>query len=141
MTTFLLKTEPETYSYDDLAREKQTVWDGVTNPAARAAMREARKGDEALIYHTGDERRIVGLARITCDAYPDPDEPGTTTKGEMKAPLFKVQAVKRAKRPVTLDEIKVDKRFKGFRLLKEHRLSVMVVPEAMDAAIRKMAGL
>lgn len=141
MTTFLLKTEPSEYSFDDLMREKKTVWDGVTNPAARAAMRTARKGDEALIYHTGDERRIVGLAKITCDAYPDPDEPGTTAKGEMKAPLFEVRALKRAKAPVTLDQIKSDVRFKGFRLLKEHRLSVVVVPQAMDAAIREMAGL
>lgn len=135
MATFLLKTEPDVYSYDDLVRDKKTHWDGVANNAALMHMRSARKGDEAFIYHTGDERAIVGLAKITSDPAPDPasDDP--------KRVVFEVRPAKRAKTPVTLAEVKADKRFAEFALVRQSRLGVMPVPPAMDRALRAMAGL
>ena len=72
MATFLLKTEPSEFSFDDLVRSRKAVWDGITNNAALAALRRAGTGDEALIYHTGDIKAIVGLARVTRGAYEDP---------------------------------------------------------------------
>lgn len=141
MTTYLLKTEPDDYSYDDLVRDKRTEWDGVTAPAALKHMRDVKKGDEAFIYHTGDERRIVGLAKVVTDAYEDPNKPGETAKGETKFPLFDVKPLKRAKTQVTLADIKADKRFADFPLVTIGRLSVMPVPPKLDAALRTMAGL
>ncbi len=141
MTTFLLKTEPSDYSFDDLLKDKRTPWDGVSSPAGNMHMRSAKKGDEAFIYHTASERRIVGLARIVTDPYEDPDRPGTTAKGDTKYPLFEVKPLKRVPTIVTLDEIKADTRFKDFALLRESRLSVMPVPDKLDAALRKMCGL
>ena len=72
MSVFLLKTEPSTYSYDDLVREKRAVWDGISNPVALRNLGTVKKGDDLLIYHTGDIKAVVGLARAASDAYPDP---------------------------------------------------------------------
>jgi len=141
MTTFLLKTEPDDYSYDDLARDRKTEWDGVTAPAACKHIRSAKKGDEAFIYHTGNERCIVGLAKIVTDPYEDPKKPGTTAKGDTKFPIFDIKPLKRAKTQVTLAEIKADGRFDDFALTREPRLSVMPVPAELDKALRDMAGL
>lgn len=145
MAMYLIKTEPSDYSYDDLVREKRTVWDGVTNPAARMHMRAIKKGDEVLIYHTGKEKAIVGVATVVKGAYPDPDEPGETAKGEMKAPLFEISPKKRAKTPLTLEMMKADERFShektGFALVREPRLSVMPVPAGVAELIRRMAGV
>ncbi len=140
MTTYLLKTEPSDYSYDDLDRDKREPWDGVRNPTAQMHMRTVKKGDEAFIYHTGKERAIVGLARIVTNPYEDPSEPGLNTKGQMKAPLFDVMPIKRAIMPVTLATIKGDARFEGFDLVRLGRLSVMPVPRKLDTLLRKMAG-
>lgn len=141
MATFLLKTEPGDYSWDDLKRDKTTTWDGVSNAAARSYIRKARKGDEAFIYHTGDQRRIVGLAKITSDPYEDPAEPGTNARGEIAAPVFDLKPVRAAPNAVTLAEIKADARFSDFALVRQSRLSVMEVPAPLDRALRKMAGL
>lgn len=141
MTTYLLKTEPDDYSYDDLVRDKREPWDGVRNPTAQMHMRRVRKGDEAFIYHTGKQRAIVGLAKILTDAYEDPDEPGLNAKGEMKAPLFDIAPLRAAKTPVTLATIKADERFKDFDLVRLGRLSVMPVPAKLDKLLRRMAGL
>lgn len=135
MTTFLLKTEPGEYAYDDLVSDKRTTWSGVSNAAALQAIRSAAKGDEAFIYHTGDEKRIVGLARIVSDPYPDPDA------GDPKLAVFDLTALKRAKTPVTLAQLKADRRFDGFALVRQPRLSVMPVPPVIDALLRKMTGL
>lgn len=134
MTTFLLKTEPETYSWDDLVREKATEWTGVTNPAALKHMRSAAVGDDVLLYHTGDEKRIVGLARIV-------SAPEDVMLGGRKSVVFRVEPLKPAKTPVTLAEVKADKRFAAFALVREPRLSVMPVPPALDAILRELAGL
>lgn len=140
MATWLLKTEPGTYAYDDLERERRTSWTGVTSPAAQKHMRAVRRGDECFIYHTGDERRVAGLARVVRGAYPDPEHPGETAAGETKFVLFDIAPVRRAEREVTLAAIKSDQRFANFELLRISRLSVMPVPEALDKALRTMCG-
>jgi predicted RNA-binding protein with PUA-like domain len=141
MATFLCKTEPGEYSYDDLVRDKKTSWTGVTNPAAQKHMRSIAKGDEILVYHTGDEKRIVGLALVVKGAYPDPDKPETLASGEPKFVLFDLKPVRAAGEGATLAAVKADARFEGFALLREHRLSVMPVPAKLDAILREMAGL
>ncbi len=141
MTTFLLKTEPGTYSFDDLVREKATTWDGVTNAAALIALRAMRKGDEAFIYHSGDDRAIVGLATVTRGAYADPKNPELNVKGEPKFAVVDLKPGKRARVPVTLAQVKADKRFARFQLVTVSRLSVMPVAPEHDRALREMAGL
>lgn len=141
MATFLLKTELDNYSFDDLVGDKRTHWDGVRNPTALMHMRTVKKGDEAFIYHTGKERRIAGLARIVSDVYEDPENPGLTGKGDLKGPLFDLAPVKAATKDVTLADIKADDRFKGFDLVRLSRLSAMPVPPMLDTLLRKMAGL
>lgn len=141
MPTFLFKTEPGTYSYADLVREKRTIWSGVANPAALATLRTAHKGDEAFIYHTGDEKAIVGLAQIVSNPYEDPENPGLNAEGLPKAAVVDVKPLRAAKTPVTLAALKADSRFKDFDLVRLPRMSVMLVPPALDSIIRKLAGL
>ena len=133
MTTFLLKTEPGDYAWDDLVRDKKTVWDGVANNAALLHMRGAKKGDEAFVYHTGNERAIVGLASIVSAPRTDPDD--------VRLVVFDVKPLRKAKTPVTLAAIKADPRFADFALVRQSRLSAMPVPAALDKALRAMAGL
>lgn len=143
MPTFLLKTEPSEYSFDSLVRDGRTVWSGISNNAALAHLRAARKGDQVLIYHTGDDRAIVGAAAIVSDPYEDPAKPGRTGAGTPKFVVVDIGAGKRAMRPLTLATIKSDRRFAvpGFELLRQSRLSVMPVPEEIDALIRALTGL
>lgn len=140
MATYLFKTEPSEFSFQDLLRERSATWDGVTNNGALLALRAARRGDEIFVYHTGDERAIVGLARALGSPYEDPAQPGRTTTGEPKFAVIDIAPVKAAKTAVTLEAIKTDERFKEFALVRNSRLSVMLVPTEMDKAIRKMAG-
>lgn len=119
---WILKTEPTTYSFDDLQREKRTVWDGVKNNLALRHIRTMRKGDHVLIYHSGSEKALVGLAEIVRGAYPDPagDDPKLAVVDiKAKAPL--------AKR-VTLADVKADDTFKELALVRMPRLSVIPVP-------------
>ena len=141
MATFLIKTEPGVYSYDDLVRDGRTAWTGVSNPAAQKHMRSIKAGDACLFYHTGSQKRIAGLATVVRGAYPDPDRPGLTAAGEPKAVLFDIEPGKAAGKACTLTEIKADARFEGFALVREPRLSVMPVPAAMATLLRKRAGL
>ncbi len=141
MATFLLKTEPSEFSFDDLVRARKAVWDGITNNAALAALRKASAGDEALIYHTGDIKAIVGLARVTRGAYEDPENPAKTASGEPKFAVVDVAPIKAVPIPVTLAQIKADKRFAAFALVKQSRLSVVLIPPDLDVALRKMSGL
>lgn len=141
MATYLLKTEPGEYSYADLERDGVAPWDGVTNAAAQKAMRGVRTGDEVLIYHTGDEKRIAGLARVARGAYPDPAVPGLTAAGEPKGVLVDVEPVRAATTPATLADVKADARFAEFELVRQPRLSVMAVPPALAKALKSMAGL
>lgn len=141
MATFLLKTEPTVYSFEDLEREKRAVWDGVKNNAALGHLRTARKGDEVLIYHTGEEKRIVGLARVASDPYEDPKHPGKNDRGEPKLAVIDLAPVRRARTPGTLAQIKADPRFASFALVRQGRLSVMPVPPDLDRVLRSMSGL
>lgn len=141
MATFLLKTEPGTYSFDDLARDRKATWDGVSNAAALIVLRSMKKGDEAFVYHTGDERAIVGTAIVTRNAYEDPKNPGKNAKGEPKFAVVDLKPGKRSTAPVTLAQIKADKRFAKFPLVTIGRLSVMAVEPPLDRALREMAGL
>jgi predicted RNA-binding protein with PUA-like domain len=116
---WLLKTEPSTYSWADLEREKNAVWDGVTNPVALKHIAAMKPGDDALIYHTGEERAVVGLARVTKAAYQDPKA------NDAKLLVVELAPVKRVARPVTLADIKADPMFQESPLVRQGRLSVV----------------
>lgn len=141
MATYLLKTEPGTYAYAELVKEKKACWDGVSNAAALINLRAMRRDDEALIYHTGDERAIVGLAAVASNPYADPNQPGETKDGLPKFAVVDLRPVRAAKVPLTLATMKADVRFKGFDLLRLSRLSVVKVPEGIDRVIRELTGL
>lgn len=123
MNYWLLKTEPSVYSFENLVKDKKTVWDGVANPAALICIRNARKGDLAFIYHTGDEKQIVGIAEIISDPYPDPKQDNE------KLAVFEIKAIEKLKNPVTLTQIKAIKKYADFTLVKEPRKSVQQVPK------------
>ena len=133
MAYWLLKSEPGTYSFDDLKRDKKTTWDGVTNATALKHIRAMKKGDSALFYHTGGERAAVGMVEIASDPYADPKQ------DDPKLVVVDVKAKSALPRAVTLDEIKADKAFAGWDLLRISRLSVMSVPLAMWKRIQTLA--
>ena len=135
MTNFwLLKTEPDEYSFDDLQRDGTTAWDGVSNNAALKNIRSMQPGDVALIYHTGDQRRAVGLAEVTRAPYADP------RAGDPKLVVVDVKALRPLARPVTLAEIKSDPAFADFALVRQGRLSVVPVPPELWERLLGMAG-
>ena len=124
MPYWLLKTEPSSYSYADLLRDGRTVWDGVRNAQALIHLRAMRGGDEALIYHSGDERRVMGTATIDGDPYVDPHG------ADNRLTVVDVRAVRLVPRPVPLSAIKTDLIFVGHPLVRQPRLSVMpLTPE------------
>jgi predicted RNA-binding protein with PUA-like domain len=141
MAMLILKTEPGDYSFGDLVREKRTVWSGVSNPAALANLRAAKKGDDILIYHTGDEKRIVGLAKVVKEAYEDPKQPGTNGRGEPKFAVIEIAPVKPVPTPVTLAEIKAEPKLAGLGLVRQGRLSVVPVSAAEEKVLRAMLGI
>lgn len=141
MTTFILKTEPDDYSFADLVRDGSTIWDGVANPTACQNMRSAKPGDEAMIYHTGSEKRIAGLARISSAPYADPRRPDLTKAGEIKFVVFEVEPIAEATKTLTLADLKADKRFADFLLVTQGRLSAMPTPKKLDTILRTLAGL
>jgi predicted RNA-binding protein with PUA-like domain len=114
MSYFLFKSEPGVYSFDDFLRDNETVWDGVTAPAAVKHLREMKKGTRWIFYHTGDERTAVGTGLVISVDATDP-----------KVPIVKVKAGKRLKKPKTLAEIKAEKLFANSPLLLIGRLSVV----------------
>src|SRR5262245_54623735 len=131
---WLLKTEPDHYSYADLARDSATVWDGVSNNAALIHIRNMRPGDLALIYHTGDERQAVGLAEVTTAPYADPK------LGDPKLVVVDVKALRPLVRPITLAAIKADPAFADFALVRQGRLSVVPVNDEQWRKLMGMAG-
>jgi predicted RNA-binding protein with PUA-like domain len=141
MNQFLVKTEPSEYAFEDLVRGGSCVWDGVSNPAACKAMRAMKPGDEVFIYHTGDVRAVVGLARVASAPSADPKQPGLTAAGEIKFPVVKLEALRAVKRPMTLAEFKADSRMATFALVTQARLSVMEVSATIAKAIRTHTGL
>src|SRR4051794_37343681 len=130
---WLFKTEPSAYSFAQLQKDKRTVWDGVKNNLALKHLRAIEKGDAILIYHTGEEKAVVGLARAASAAYPDP------AKKDPKLLVVDLEAEKALTRPVTLAEVKADPKLKSFDLVRLPRLSIMPVGEAEWRAIEAMA--
>jgi len=129
---WLLKTEPDEYSFAELLRDKRAVWSGVSNPLALKHLRGVRKGDELLIYHTGKIRAAVGLARAASDPYADP------SKQDPKLVVVDVVPERTLKEPVTLDAIKASPAFRDFELVRLPRLSVMPVPAVLWTRILQM---
>jgi predicted RNA-binding protein with PUA-like domain len=123
MNHFLIKSEPETYSYQDLVKEKRTVWSGIAAAPALLQMRSMRKGDLAFFYHTGKEKQIVGIVKIVSDPYPDP------AGNDAKLVVVDIQPVELLARPVTLTEIKGIKELSSMPLVRIGRLSVQPVTE------------
>ncbi|MDE3058185.1 MAG: EVE domain-containing protein [Bacteroidota bacterium] len=123
MAYFLLKTEPTSFSLDDLEKQKRTVWDGVRNALALKHLRAMKKGDSAFIYHTGDEKQVVGIAKVAGNPYPEP---------KMKDVRYLVVDIVfdvKLKNPVPLAAIKARRDLKDFPLVRLSRLSVMPVTE------------
>ena len=130
---WLFKEEPTHYSYDELVKDKKTMWSGVKNPLAQKHLRSVKKDDRIFYYHTGDEKSVVGVAKALDDAYTDPgDKAG-------KAAVVDVGPVKKLARPVALAEIKADSAFKDFALVRISRLSVMPVTDAEWTRIEALA--
>jgi predicted RNA-binding protein with PUA-like domain len=121
---WLFKTEPSAYAYDQLERDGKTTWDGVKNPVARKYLAAVKKGDRVLVYHTGDEKAVIGIAKALSDGYPDPKQ-----KDE-KAAVVDLAPVQRLQRPVTLAELKQRPSLRDFPLVRLPRLSVMPVSAA-----------
>jgi len=132
MRYFLAKTDPDTYSVDQLEKDKKTVWDGVNNPQAVRAIREMRPGDKVLIYHSGDGSAIVAVARVVYEPRDDPKNP--------KSAVAEFEFLKRLATPVTLAEIKQSKLFDDWALVRQGRLSTMEAPEKFIEWLRKKAG-
>jgi predicted RNA-binding protein with PUA-like domain len=130
---FLFKEEPSNYSFDAFVKDGGTTWTGVKNPVAQKHLRSVRKGDFVFYYHTGGEKAIIGIAKAAGDAYPDPADPSG------KAHVVDLTPVKKLQRPVTLAEVKKDKRFADFPLTRVPRLSVMPVSDAEWDAILAMS--
>ena len=124
MAQWLVKEEPEHYSYDQLVRDKKTVWAGVRNPLAQKHLRSIHKGDRIFYYHTGKQKAIVAVAKAASDAYPDPNDK------DGKLFVVDVTPEKTLSRPVTLAEVKADRAFASFPLVRMSRLSVMPVSDA-----------
>ena len=125
MAYFLAKSEPGTYSIDDLERDGRTVWDGVTNPQAVRTIREMKPGDRVFIYHSGKETAVVGVARVASEPRPDPKNP--------KSAVVEVEYAGRVTPPVTLAEIKGSGQFEDWALVRQGRLSTMAAPDAFVA--------
>ncbi len=122
MSYFLAKSEPGTYSIDDLERDQRTVWDGVTNAQALRAIRDMRPGDTVFVYHSGKDTAVVGTARVASDPRPDPKNP--------KSAVVDLEYAGRVTPPVTLAEIKASKRFDDWALVRQSRLSTMPAPDS-----------
>ena len=133
MAYFLAKTDPATYSIDDLERDRTTTWDGVRNAAALQAIRAMHQGDEVLIYHSQGEATIVGLARVISEPRPDPKD--------SKSWVVDVAFVRRLQQPVTLREIKESHLFDDWSLVRQGRLSTMGVPDNVIAWLKEKKAL
>ena len=131
---WLVKQEPSSYSWSDLVADGETSWTGVRNFSARNNLRKMRTNDEVLFYHSGEEKAVVGIARVTRTAYPD----STAKEGDWST--VDLAAVKPLARPVTLREIKANSRLKGILLVRQSRLSVMPLAEQEFREIVNMGG-
>lgn len=134
MAYWILKTEPSAYSYDQLEKDRHAVWDGVSNPVALKNMRAMAQGDDVMVYHTGDEKAVIGLARVTRAAYPDPK------RGDPKLVVVEIEPVKRLPQPVPLSAIRADKTFAAVALVRQPRLSVASVDEKVWRRLLQLGG-
>jgi predicted RNA-binding protein with PUA-like domain len=132
VANWLVKEEPEHYSYDALVRDGKTVWAGVRNPLAQKHLRSIRKGDRIFYYHTGKEKAVVAVAKAASDAYDDPQD------ADGRLAVIDVVPERKLARPVTLKEIKADAAFASFPLVRMSRLSVMPVTDAEWKRIEKL---
>lgn len=135
MSCWLVKQEPSTYPFSRFLQEKKVVWDGVRNYQARNFLRQMKKGDRVLYYHSVDERAVVGTAKVSRPAFPDPTSP----KGEDWTSV-ELTADRRLPTPVPLDQLKTDPRFRDLLLLRQSRLSVMPVTPNLFQAILKLGS-
>lgn len=128
MNYWLLKTEPDTYSWDDLVTDKKTTWDGVRNFQARTHLKTMKKDDTVFVYHTGDEKSVIGIAKVLKDGYPDPKDKDWV--------VVDLAPEKKLKKPISLAQIKADKRLSDMVLVRASRLSVQPVkPEEFDLIV------
>ena len=134
MNYWLVKTEPDCYAFADLERDGRTVWDGITNAWALQFVRQMKKGDRVLIYHTGKEKAIVGVAEVVKAPYADP------AGDDEKLAVVDLKCVRGLPQPVSLAAIKKDKRFGDFELVKFSRLGAMPVSADRYAALLAMGG-
>ncbi|MDR5682679.1 MAG: EVE domain-containing protein [Armatimonadota bacterium] len=134
MAYWLLKSEPDEWSWDDQVRAGTDVWDGVTNPQAVGNLKRMRRGDLAFFYHTGGERRIVGIVEVVREAHPDPDD------HTGRRVVVSVRAVRPLPRPVTLAEIKADSELAHLALVRQPRLSVVPLDAASWRRILQLAS-
>jgi predicted RNA-binding protein with PUA-like domain len=130
---WLVKEEPEHYSFDQFVADGTTVWSGVRNPLAQKHLRSMKKGEKVFYYHTGKEKAIVGIAKVISEPRPDPKDAAG------KLFVVELEPAKKLPRPVTLSEIKAAAKFMDFPLVRLPRLSVMPVTEAQWLAIELMA--
>ena len=135
MAYWLVKSEPFKYSYEQLEKDKQTTWDGVRNYAARINLRAMKKGDEVLFYHSNEGLAIVGIAKVAKEAYQDP-----TTDDEAWVAVD-LKPYKKIKKPVTLEQVKTDKRLKDMALVRLGRLSVQPVTDDEWKIIMELGGM
>lgn len=131
MAHWLMKSEPGSYSWDDLVRDGAAEWDGVRNPAARLHLKAMKKGDEAFFYHSGKDKAVVGVMRIVRAAAPDPKDPDWVSVA--------VEPARPLPRPVTLQAIKAEPRLAALEMLRQSRLSVSPMREEEFAAILELA--
>ncbi|MEP6713130.1 MAG: EVE domain-containing protein [Ferruginibacter sp.] len=134
MAYWLVKSEPSTYSWEQLVKDKQTTWDGVRNYAARNNLRAMKKGDEVLFYHSNEGVEIVAIAKVAKEAYQDP------TTAEAAWLVVDIKPFKKLKKPVTLVQVKADKRLADMDLVRLGRLSVQAVKEEEWKVVMEMAG-
>lgn len=131
---WLVKSEPDSYSWKDFTTEKKTSWTGVRNYTARNNLRGMSKGDEVLFYHSGEEKAVVGIAKVIKPAYPDP----TATEGDWSA--VDLAPIKALRQPVTLAQVKANPRLKDIQLVRLSRLSVMPLGAREFQIIVEMTG-
>src|SRR6478735_2838158 len=134
MNYWLVKSEPETYSWGDLVKDKRTDWTGVRNYAARIHLKAMKTGDRVFVYHSGDDKSVVGVARVTKAAFPD------TTADEDGWVAVELAAVEPLPTPVTLAQIKADAALKGMTFVRQSRLSVSPVTAAEFSRLKKLGG-
>lgn len=134
MAHWLVKSEPNAYSFDDLVRDGRTVWDGVRNNAAALHLKAMKTGEEVLFYHSQEGKAVVGIAKVAKTAFPDKSDP----TGRFVA--VELMPVRPLKKEVTLADMKAEPKLKGMEMLRQSRLSVSPVSDDQWKAILKMAG-